>query len=139
MTKVFALALVACIGAGCASKPEAPPPASTLGQDPSLPPSISGRWRYPPDGSSQVFSLHEIQTQPDKTFTARLTWWQSNPWCATRDLPIVGRQTEFGGIVFEVPRICGLTYLAELNRSGSGWVGKASSSGFGLYLDLKAD
>ena len=92
------------------------------------------------DGTTQVFSLKDIHAQPDKTFTAKLTWWQTNPWCATRDLPIVGRQTESGGIAFEVPRMCGISYVAELNRSASGWVGKASSmSGFGLMLDLKAD
>lgn len=91
------------------------------------------------DGTSQVFSLNDIRAQPDKTFTAKLTWWQTNPWCATRELPIVGRQTE-SGIAFEVPRMCGIAYGAELNRSPAGWVGKASSmSGFGLMLDLKAN
>jgi len=105
-----------------------------------LPPSLSGRWRYPADGTEQVFSLKDIQVQPDKTFTAKLTWWQTNSWCATRDVPIVGRQTISGGIAFDVPRMCGISYLAELNRSSSGWVGKASSmSGYGLMLDLRAD
>jgi hypothetical protein len=139
LTKAFALVLLACTVFGCtASNPAAPPASSTLSQD--LPASISGRWRYPPDGTSQVFSLQDIKVQPDKTFTAKLTWWQTNSWCATRDLPIVGRQGDFGGIAFEVPRMCGIAYLVELNRSSSGWVGKASSmSGFGLYLDLKAD
>jgi hypothetical protein len=54
-------------------------------------------------------------------------------------LPIVGRRTELGGIAFEVPRMCGITYVAELNRAGAGWVGKASSGYYGLLLDLKAD
>ena len=85
-------------------------------------------------------SLQDIRAQPDKTFTAKLTWWQLNPWCATRDLPIVGRRNEFGGIAFEVPRMCGVGYMAELDRSPSGWVGRASSGyGWGLALDLKAD
>ena len=141
MTKAFTLALLACTLFGCAAgKPAAPRqegPASTMSQD--LPPSLSGRWRYPPDGTTQVFSLQDIRAQPDKTFTAKLTWWQTNPWCAWRDLSIVGRQTE-SGIAFEVPRMCGLAYVAELNRSPSGWVGKASSmSGYGLMLDLRAD
>ena len=57
-----------------------------------------------------------------------------------RDLPIVGRRNEFGGIAFEVPRMCGVGYMAELDRSPSGWVGRASSGyGWGLALDLKAD
>ena len=141
MTKAFTVALLACALAGCAATPPAPTrqemTASALNQP--LPASISGRWRYPQDGTSQVFSLQEIRPQPDRTFTARLTWWQVNPWCATRDFPIVGRQTEFGGIAFEVPRMCGITYVAELNRSGSGWIGKASSGYYGLWLDLKAD
>ncbi len=91
------------------------------------------------DGTTQVFSLEQIKPQPDQTFTANLTWWQSNPWCATRDLPIVGRQTEFG-IVFDVPKKCGISYTAELKRSPSGWVGQASSMrGYGLMLELKAN
>jgi hypothetical protein len=140
--KAFALALVACTVVGCAaSKPAAPRQelaASAVGQE--LPPSLNGRWRYPPDGTSQVFSLNEIRAQADRTFTAKLTWWQTNPWCATRDLPIVGRQTDLGGIAFEVPRVCGVGYLAELYRSPSGWVGRASSGyGWGLALDLSAN
>lgn len=139
MTKAFAFACIACTVVGCAaSKPASPPPSASLTQ--TLPASISGRWRYPTDGTSQIFTLVDIQSQPDKTFTAKLTWWQTNPWCATRDLPIVGQWNEWGGIAFEVPKVCGLAYVAELNRSGAGWVGKASSmSGYGLYLDLKAD
>ena len=143
MKKAFALALLGCTLAGCGAAPPAlsrqEMTASALAQP--LPASLSGRWRYPQDGSSQVFSLQEIKAQPDKTFTAKLTWWQVNPWCATRGVSIVGRQTEFGGIAFEVPRICGITYDAELNRAatGSGWVGKASSGYYNLLLDLKAD
>ena len=91
------------------------------------------------DSTQQVFSLDEIRAQPDKTFTAKLTWWQVNPWCAWRGLPIVGRQTD-QGIEFEVPRMCGIAYVAELKRSPSGWVGQASSmSGYGLLLELKAN
>jgi len=138
LTKAFAFACVLCTIVGCASTPAAPPPSRSVAQ--TLPTSISGRWRYPTDGTSQVFSLVDIRSQPDKTFTAKLTWWQTNSWCATRDLPIVGRQTISGGIAFDVPRMCGISYVAELNRSSSGWVGKASSmSGYGLMLDLRAD
>ena len=141
MNKALLLAFVACIVVGCAASKPAPPRqelAAAGAQD--LPASLSGRWRYPPDGTSQVFSLQDIRAQPDKTFTAKLTWWQTNPWCATRDLPIVGRQTDFGGIAFEVPRMCGIGYFAELNRSASGWVGRASSGyGWGLALDLSAN
>ena len=138
MTKAFAFACVLCTIVGCASTPAAPPPSRSVAQ--TLPTSISGRWRYPTDGTSQVFSLVDIRSQPDKTFTAKLTWWQTNPWCTPRDVPIVGQWNEWGGIAFEVPRMCGLAYLAELDRAGPGWVGKASSlTGYGLYLDLKAD
>ena len=139
LIKAVAFACVVCTVAGCAaSKPAALPSSPSMTQP--LPASISGRWRYPTDGTSQIFTLVDIQSQPDKTFTAKLTWWQTNPWCATRDLPIVGQWNEWGGIAFEVPKVCGLAYVAELNRSGAGWVGKASSmSGYGLYLDLKAD
>jgi len=137
--KAFAFACVLLAIVGCAARePAAPPSSPSIGQ--ALPASISGRWRYPADGTSQVFSLVDIRSQPDKTFTAKLTWWQTNPWCVNRDVPIVGQWNEWGGIAFEVPRMCGLAYLAELNRTGSGWVGKASSmSGYGLYVDLKAD
>ena len=141
-TKALALTVLGCMFAGCSSPQPAPTrqelAATALSQD--LPASIKGRWRYPRDGTSQVFSLQDIKAQPDKTFTAKLTWWQLNPWCATRDLPIVGRRNEFGGIAFEVPRMCGVGYMAELDRSPSGWVGRASSGyGWGLALDLKAD
>ena len=92
------------------------------------------------DGTSQVFSLKDIAVQPDKTFTAKLTWWQTNAWCVSRDVPIVGRLNSLGAIEFEVPRMCGVGYLVELSRSSSGWVGKASAGyGWGLSLDLKAD
>ena len=105
-----------------------------------LPNSLSGRWRFAVDGTTQTFSLEEIRAQPDQTFTANLTWWQNNLWCATRSEPIVGRQTE-SGIAFEIPRKCNISYLVELRREPSGWVGTASNSmrGFGLVLDLKAN
>jgi len=105
-----------------------------------LPNSISGRWRFPLDGTTQTFALEEIRSQPDRTFTAKLTWWQTDPWCATRGLPIVGRETE-SGIAFEVPRKCNISYSVQLRREASGWIGTASNSmrGFGLELDLKAN
>ena len=105
-----------------------------------LPSSLNGRWRFAKDGTTQTFSLEEIKAQPDQSFTATLTWWQFDPWCATRGVPIVGRQTE-SGIAFEVPRKCNISYLVELRREPSGWIGTASNSmrGFGLVLDLKAN
>jgi hypothetical protein len=124
--RIFAaLALLAC--------------AEAAAQVQDLPGSISGRWRFPVDGSTQTFSLSDIKVQPDNTFTANLTWWQSNPWCATRDLPIVGRQTE-AGIEFDVPRKCNIWYQVQLRRDSSGWIGTATNTmrGFGLELDLKA-
>jgi hypothetical protein len=118
-----------------------PAPAGSRFHDVPGAPAVAVRpLALPADGTEQVFSLKDIQVQPDKTFSAKLTWWQTNSWCATRDVPIVGRQTISGGIAFDVPRMCGISYLAELNRSSSGWVGKASSmSGYGLMLDLRAD
>jgi len=114
--------------------------AEAAAQAQSLPGSLSGRWTFTTDGATQVFSLDAIKVQPDNTFTANLTWWQTNPWCAISEQPIVGRRTE-AGIEFDVPRKCNIQYMAELNRTPSGWVGKAWSSmrGFGLYLDLKAN
>jgi hypothetical protein len=105
-----------------------------------LPGSLSGRWRFAKDGTTQTFSLEEIKSLPDKSFTAKLTWWQYDPWCATRGVPIVGRQTE-SGIEFEIPRKCNISYTVELNRAPSGWIGTASNSmrGFGLVLELKAN
>ena len=113
-------------------------PAAAQAQE--LPNSISGRWRFPLDGTTQTFALEEIRSQPDRTFTAKLTWWQTDPWCATRGLPIVGRETE-SGIAFEVPRKCNISYSVQLRREASGWIGTASNSmrGFGLELDLKAN
>lgn len=123
---IVALALAACAEVGA--------------QMQGLPPSLSGRWRFSVDGATQTFSLDAIKVQPDNTFTANLTWWQTNPWCAIREQPIVGRQTETG-IEFDVPKKCNIQYLVELNRTSSGWTGKAWSSmrGFGLALDLKAN
>ncbi len=114
--------------------------AEVAAQAQTLPVSLSGRWSFPVDGSTQTFSLDAITAQPDNTFTANLTWWQTNLWCAIREQPIVGRRTETG-IEFDVPRKCNIQYTAELNRTASGWVGKAWSSmrGFGLSLDLKAN
>jgi hypothetical protein len=113
---------------------------AAVAQPQELPGSLSGRWRFAVDGSTQTFSLSEIKAQPDKTFTANLTWWQSDPWCATRNLPIVGRQTE-SGITFDVPKKCNIAYTVQLRRESSGWIGTASNSmrGFGLELDLKAN
>ena len=131
MKLVFALVILVCpILAG--AQAVAPPP--------DLPGSISGRWRFAADGSNQTFSLEEIRVQPDRTFTANLTWWQTNSWCATRNLPIVGRLTE-SGIAFDIPKKCNISYSVELRRDASGWVGTASNSmrGFGLELDLKAN
>jgi hypothetical protein len=114
--------------------------AQAVAQSQDLPSSLSGRWRFAVDGTTQTFSLEEIRAQTDKTFTAKLTWWQDNPWCATRGLPIVGRQTE-SGIAFEVPKKCNISYSVQLRRESSGWIGTASNSmrGFGLELDLKAN
>jgi len=114
--------------------------AQAAAQVQELPNSLSGRWRFTVDGTSQTFSLEEIRAQPDRTFTAKLTWWQTNPWCATRSAPIVGQRTE-SGIAFEVPRKCNISYLVQLRREASGWIGTASNSmrGFGLELDLKAN
>jgi hypothetical protein len=114
--------------------------AQTVASSQDLPTSLSGRWRFAKDGSTQTFSLEEIKPQPDKTFTAKLTWWQMDPWCATRGVPIVGRETE-SGITFEVPRKCNIWYQVELRRDGSGWIGTATNTmrGFGLELDLKAN
>lgn len=114
--------------------------AQAVVQSQGLPDSLSGRWRFAMDGTTQTFSLEEIRQQPDGTFTANLTWWQYDPWCATRGLPIVGRQTD-SGIAFEVPKKCNISYLVQLRREGSGWIGTASNAmrGFGLELDLKAN
>ncbi len=111
-----------------------------VAQSQDLPSSLSGRWRFAMDGTSQTFSLDEIKAQPDKSFTAKLTWWQYDPWCATRSLPIVGRQTE-SGIAFEVPKKCNISYTVELRRQPSGWIGTASNAmrGYGLELELKAN
>ena len=90
-----------------------------VAQSQDLPNSLSGRWRFAKDGTTQTFSLEEIKMQPDKTFTAKLTWWQYDPWCATRAVPIVGRQTE-SGITFEVPKKCNISYTVQLRRDDVG-------------------
>jgi hypothetical protein len=133
-------AIFLCISLACATLACAQTIAQTVAQPQELPKSLSGRWRFAVDGSSQSFSLDEIEALPDKSFTAKLTWWQYDPWCATRSVPIVGRQTE-SGIAFEVPRKCNIAYTVELNRAPSGWIGTASNTmrGYGLMLELKAD
>jgi hypothetical protein len=128
---LFLCLLLASVPLACAQS-AAPPP--------DLPNSLSGRWRFAVDGSSQTFSLEDIKPQPDQTFTAKLTWWQDDPWCATRGVPIVGRRTDTG-IAFNVPKTCNISYAVRLDRASSGWIGTASNAlwGFGLELDLKAN
>ncbi|HEY6565205.1 MAG TPA: hypothetical protein VIY86_11945 [Pirellulaceae bacterium] len=130
MTGVFAALAVACL---------ALVGAEANAQSPQLPNSVNGRWTWVQRGWTQTFSLEEIKANPDKTFTAKLTWWTFDLKCSIRDAAIVGRQTE-SGIAFDATTKCDVSFTAELVRGPSGWTGKAATtSGVAIVLDLKAD
>ena len=44
-------------------------------QPAELPGALSGRWSWAQRGGSQTFFLDDIKAQPDRSFTAKLTWW----------------------------------------------------------------
>lgn len=119
----------------------AAPPASA--QSPALPDSISGRWTWVQRGVGQTFSVDRIAAQPDRTFTARFTWWTIDPKCVIRDVPITGRQVD-GGLGFDAVTPCNVPFRVDLLRAPAGWTGTATSTGGAaggnvLVLELKAN
>lgn len=118
----------------------ASPPASA--QSPALPDSISGRWTWVQRGVGQTFSVDRIAVQPDRSFTARFTWWTIDPKCVIRDVPITGTLTG-DGLSFEAITPCNVPFRVDLRRAQPGWTGTATSTGGAaggnaIVMELKA-
>jgi hypothetical protein len=105
----------------------------------ALPKELSGRWTFAAQNRTQTFSLSEISASDQSTFTAKLTWWTTDPSCTIRSEPIQGRITPTG-IAFDSKTKCDVSFTAELDRAASGWQGKATTtSGNRAELSLRAD
>lgn len=110
-----------------------------ISQSIALPKEISGRWTLVAANRSQVFSLDEITVKDQSAFTAKLTWWTSDPKCTLRAEPLEGRITSTG-LAFDSKTKCDVSFTAELNRESTGWAGKAiTTSGTKVELELKAN
>lgn len=97
-------------------------------QPAELPGALSGRWSWAQRGGSQTFFLDDIKAQPDRSFTAKLTWWTIDTKCAIRGEPVVGRITK-SGLAFDAKTKCDVGFTAELLRGTSGWTGQATTTG----------
>lgn len=107
-------------------------------QSVALPKEMSGRWTFAAQNRTQTFSLEEISASNQSSFTAKLTWWTSDPKCTIRSEPITGRITPTG-IAFDSKTKCDIAFTAELNRASSGWEGNAfTTSGTRVELSLSA-
>ncbi|KAB2918414.1 MAG: hypothetical protein F9K30_17810 [Dechloromonas sp.] len=103
-----------------------------------LPAEISGRWSWNEKGLSQAFALEDIRRTDAGSFSANLTWWTINPRCAIRSVPISGRIDD-KGLSFDARTACDATFTAELQRSGEGWQGKATTtSGDRVVVEISA-
>lgn len=112
---------------------------AAFAQPVALPKELSGRWTFAAMNRTQLFSLTEISASDQSTFTAKLTWWTTDPSCTLRAEPIQGRITSTG-IAFDSKTKCDVAFVAELNRASSGWEGKATTtSGNRVELSLRAD
>ena len=120
--KVTAAGLALCVGALALA------PFLATAQPQVLPAELSGRWTFASAGRTNTFSLDAIKPATDKTFTALLTWWTTDPKCTIRKEPITGRVTE-GGIAFDSKTKCDVEFTAELNRGDREWIGKAVTKG----------
>ena len=112
---------------------------SALAQTTALPKDLSGRWTLASQNRTQTFSLDEILASGPDAFTAKLTWWTTDPSCMIRAAPVTGRITPTG-ISFDSKTKCDVSFTAELNRAASGWEGRANTtSGTRVELLLKAN
>lgn len=112
---------------------------AVLAQTTSLPKDLSGRWTLKSQHRTQTFSLDAISASGPEAFTAKLTWWTTDPSCSIKAESITGRITPTG-IAFDGKTQCDVSFTAELNRSASGWEGKAiTTSGRPVELSLKAN
>ena len=112
---------------------------SALAQITALPKDLSGRWTFAAQNRTQIFSLDGISASGPDAFTAKLTWWTSDPSCTIRAEPITGRITPTG-IAFDSKTKCDVSFTAELNRAASGWEGRATTtSGTRVELSLNAN
>jgi hypothetical protein len=104
----------------------------------SLPAELSGRWTFASAGRTNTFSLDQIKPATDKSFTAVLTWWTSDPACTIRKEPITGRLTA-GGIAFDAKTKCDVEFTTELARGEKEWVGSAITKGTNsVTLEVRA-
>mgnify|MGYP001764358795 CR=1 FL=1 len=109
-----------------------------LAQTLPLPKELSGRWTFVKANRTQTFTLDDMAASGPSGFTARLTWWTSDPQCTIRGEPLVGRVTATG-IAFDAKTKCDVSFTVELNRADDRWTGKAvTTSGPRVELELKA-
>ena len=112
--------------------------STTLAQAPGLPAELSGRWTFASANRSNAFSLEDIKLAADKSFTAVLTWWTTDPACTIRKEPIVGRVLDTG-ISFDGKTKCNVEFITELSRGEKEWTGKAVTKGANsVTLDVRA-
>jgi hypothetical protein len=110
-----------------------------LAQTTALPKDLSGRWTLESQNRTQTFSLDGISASGPDAFTAKLTWWTTDPSCTIKAESITGRITPTG-IAFDGKTKCDVSFTAELNRAASGWEGRATTtSGRQVELSLKAN
>ena len=102
--------------------------ATVFAQVIQAPKELSGRWTFAPANRSNSFSLDDIAAAPDGSFTAKLTWWTTDPKCAVRNEAISGRMTATG-LTFDARTKCDVDFTAVLNRSENEWVGQATTKG----------
>ena len=113
--------------------------SAALAQPQVLPKDLSGRWTLPSQNRTQTFSLDGISASGPDAFVAKLTWWTTDPNCTIKAESIMGRITATG-IAFDGKTKCDVSFTAELNRTASGWEGKATTTlGTRVELLLKAN
>ena len=95
-----------------------------VAQSVQVPKELSGRWTLAAAGRTNTFSLDDISAGPDASFTAKLTWWTTDPKCTVRKEPISGKVTATG-IAFNAATKCGVEFTAVLNQTGNEWLGEA--------------
>jgi hypothetical protein len=113
-------------------------------QEQAMPSEINGQWTFQrPSGGGPIsnkFSLNDIKVAPDKSFSAKLTWWTAVPSCAIVGDPVSGTANEKGLTwEFTTKGTCRDPYVAELARADKGWEGKVTGKNNGVSAPLKAE
>ena len=113
-------------------------PLTSVAQQMQLPKDLSGRWTFVAAGRTNTFSLDEIATTQDGKFTAKLTWWTTDPACTVRNEPVAGLLTT-KGITFDAKTKCNVEFTAILNAGEKEWTGQATTKGANsVVVEMKA-